>query len=230
MSIINFIKKLRRFILLHLPALYGYAETKKEIADVFKKPLANFEKLSADAKTRNRQTQVQKYDSPIKLIYKRGDYFFGKLVDQTLGWMHISELKWTTWTKSRHDKNIKKIDLNEAVKKYLNTPYLLGGTTKKGIDCSGLSQRIYKEVYDIILAKHSKDQAKFGKKINLENAKEGDLIFFSRLDKNLICHVGIIIDPKKKIILHASEKRKVSLEELDGMTKRYKVICINTLN
>ncbi|KKP36492.1 MAG: NLP/P60 family lipoprotein, lipoprotein Spr [Candidatus Peregrinibacteria bacterium GW2011_GWF2_33_10] len=222
----NWFKKIKRTVALNLPAFHGQALPKEEILNVFKKPLENFEKLSEKAKWRNRQTQIKKNDDPIKLIQKTGQWYFGKLKDKTLGFVHESEMIKVKAKNWQLQAEVKKISLEEAIKKYHQVPYLLGGTTEQGIDCSGLTQRIYREVYGIELPKHSKDQARKGRKVlNLNKLKVGDLVFFSSLDNDAIKHVGLVLEAEKKEILHASEKvgNKVLIENLKDMMRRYRV-------
>jgi hypothetical protein len=217
-------KKIKRIISLNLPAFHGYAEPLKNIADVFQKPLENFDKLSQQAKWRNRATQVRKGDSPIALIMKKGEWYFCRLKDKTLGWVHEKEVYKVC--KVHKVCKVKEESLDKVVEKYLGASYLLGGTTEKGIDCSGLTQRIYKEVYGITLPKHSKDQAKLGKKVlDLNKLEKGDLVFFSALDNDVVRHVGLVLDAEKKEILHASEKagNKVLVESLENLMRRYKI-------
>ena len=81
--------------------------------------------------------------------------------------------------------------------KFLNSPYLWGGRTPYGIDCSGFSQQVYK-LNGFQLARDASQQALQGKEVKLEKAKPGDLAFFG--DKK-ITHVGIIMDSNK--IIHS---------------------------
>jgi hypothetical protein len=81
--------------------------------------------------------------------------------------------------------------------KVLNSPYLWGGRTPYGIDCSGFSQQVYK-LNGFQLARDASQQALQGKEVKLEKAKPGDLAFFG--DKK-ITHVGIIMDSNK--IIHS---------------------------
>ena len=81
--------------------------------------------------------------------------------------------------------------------KFLNSPYLWGGRTPYGIDCSGFSQQVYK-LNGFQLARDASQQALQGKEVELEKAKPGDLAFFG--DKK-ITHVGIIMDSNK--IIHS---------------------------
>ena len=81
--------------------------------------------------------------------------------------------------------------------KFLNSPYLWGGRTPYGIDCSGFTQQVYK-LNGFQLSRDANQQVLQGKEIILEDAKPGDLAFFG---EDGISHVGIIMHSNK--IIHA---------------------------
>ena len=98
-------------------------------------------------------------------------------------------------------------------KKYLNAPYLWGGRSPLGIDCSGYTQMVYR-FFGKNLPRDSYDQAKKGRKIsNITKIKTGDLAFFST--KKSITHVGIIL-PNHQII-HASGKVRIDSIDSKGI-------------
>ena len=100
--------------------------------------------------------------------------------------------------------------LNKIVKEsntYLGTPYLWGGTTRNGIDCSAFVKNVYLSI-GIKLPRVSQNQAKVGKTITLDKIRKGDLIFFET-DKNrpnTVSHVGIYLGSGN--LIHASSKNK----------------------
>lgn len=100
--------------------------------------------------------------------------------------------------------------LNKIIKEsntYLGTPYLWGGTTRNGIDCSAFVKNVYLSV-GIKLPRVSQNQAKVGKTITLDKIRKGDLIFFET-DKNrpnTVSHVGIYLGSGN--LIHASSKNK----------------------
>ncbi|WP_121628577.1 NlpC/P60 family protein [Poseidonibacter antarcticus] len=83
-----------------------------------------------------------------------------------------------------------------------NVKYRYGGNSKKGIDCSAFTQRIYKEKFDIKIPRSTRTQVKIGKKIKKSELELGDLIFFKtgKIDR----HVGVYMGNGD--FMHASIK------------------------
>ncbi len=105
---------------------------------------------------------------------------------------------------------------------FINAPYLWGGKNPFGIDCSGLTQMVYK-VSGISLARDASMQASQGETVNfITDAKVGDLAFFDNNDGNII-HVGILLGDNK--ILHASGKVRIDAIDHQGIfnidTRKY---------
>ena len=75
--------------------------------------------------------------------------------------------------------NQKQTTIAQTAMKYLNTPYLWGGKTHNGIDCSGFSQMVFK-INGINILRDANQQANQGKEIDFSSIDEGDLAFFWR--------------------------------------------------
>ncbi|HEX9979203.1 MAG TPA: C40 family peptidase [Flavobacterium sp.] len=95
---------------------------------------------------------------------------------------------------------------------YLNAPYLWGGKTPFGIDCSGFTQMVYK-LNGYKLLRDASQQAAQGEALSfIEESEAGDLAFFDN-DEGKIIHVGIIME--NNYIIHASGK--VRVDRLDHL-------------
>ena len=102
----------------------------------------------------------------------------------------------------------------EIAKQYLNAPYLWGGKSIFGIDCSGLVQLVH-SIAGISLPRDASKQVEIGQTINfLDEATEGDLAFFENKEGKII-HVGILID--KAHIIHASGWVKIEKIDIHGI-------------
>ena len=107
-----------------------------------------------------------------------------------------------------------KHDLVHDAMQFLNAPYLWGGRSLFGIDCSGLVQMAYK-LKNIRLKRDASQQAEQGEAVaSLEEAEPGDLAFFEN-EVGRICHVGILIDRQK--ILHCSGRVRNDLIDQQGI-------------
>ena len=88
---------------------------------------------------------------------------------------------------------------------FLNSPYLWGGKSFLGIDCSGFTQLVF-SLCGIKIPRDAYQQVKLGKKLNFSKTSPGDLIFFIN-DSDRIHHVGIALKDDK--IIHASGKVRI---------------------
>ena len=98
---------------------------------------------------------------------------------------------------------------------WLGVPYRSGGTTKRGVDCSGLTSNIYKKVYRKDLERNSEDQRKKDcRKVKKGKLREGDLVFFHNgRKKKKATHVGIYLKDRK--FIHASTSQGVIVSTLE---------------
>ncbi|QNL49095.1 C40 family peptidase [Olivibacter sp. SDN3] len=104
-----------------------------------------------------------------------------------------------------------KKEVEEVLRFYLNTPYLWGGRSVFGIDCSGFVQMVYKH-FGVRLKRDAYQQAKEGRVVDfLQEASLGDIAFFDD-DEGRIVHVGILLNESE--IIHASGR--VKIEKIDN--------------
>jgi cell wall-associated NlpC family hydrolase len=107
----------------------------------------------------------------------------------------------------------------KTARSYLGTPYRYGGSTGKGMDCSGLLCTSFASI-DVKLPRTSTEQASYGKDVRLNDIAPGDLVFFAeRKGSNKISHVGLVTVVKGKeaiTFIHSSTSRGVVEDNLFG--------------
>lgn len=97
---------------------------------------------------------------------------------------------------------------------YINSPYLWGGKSPFGIDCSGFTQMVYK-IAGKKLPRDAYQQAEIGTTLSfVEEAEDGDLAFFDNEEGNII-HVGILMNENE--IIHASGKVRIDKIDHQGI-------------
>ncbi len=107
--------------------------------------------------------------------------------------------------------NLKNKQLYRYINEWTGVKYRLGGLDKRGIDCSGFTYLVQRDIYGKELPRRSKDQATVIRDKNLSQLKEGDLIFFS-FGGSEIDHVGIFLNGDS--FVHASPSRGIIVEDL----------------
>jgi len=101
-------------------------------------------------------------------------------------------------------------------KQFDGVRYKYGGTTKKGMDCSGLVFTSFKKE-NIALPRTTKDLSKSGEWVDIKEVKKGDLLFFStKKNSRTVNHVGIVTDSRIGNVefIHASSSKGVMVSNL----------------
>ncbi|WP_275287003.1 C40 family peptidase [Halomonas elongata] len=96
--------------------------------------------------------------------------------------------------------------------RWLGTPYRLGGTSRRGIDCSALVQNVFADTFRLEMPRTTARQVHEGRRVSRDELRPGDLVFFR--PPGAYRHVGIYVGDGR--FLHASSSRGVKLSSLDN--------------
>lgn len=108
-------------------------------------------------------------------------------------------------------EHLKNLKLLSFIEDWWGTHYRLGGNSKKGIDCSALMDKLADNVYGIELPRTAHEQYEASTRVDREDLKEGDLVFFGT--SNRISHVGMYLE--NGYFVHASSSKGVMISNLD---------------
>ncbi|MDP4267721.1 MAG: NlpC/P60 family protein, partial [Bacteroidota bacterium] len=96
------------------------------------------------------------------------------------------------------------------VYKWLGTPHVMGGKSRRGIDCSGFVIKVYEKIYSFRFKGGAGDILRKVKPVKKTELKEGDLLFFKK--KGIIYHVGLYLSNNK--FIHSASKYGVMVNDL----------------
>jgi cell wall-associated NlpC family hydrolase len=102
--------------------------------------------------------------------------------------------------------------LEQFGKAFLGVPYVYGGTSGKGFDCSGFVYYVYDE-FGIKVPRTSAQFADFGEEVPIEKVKKGDILIFLSPTRNVIGHIGIVTKANgmESEFIHASSSKEMKV-------------------
>jgi len=100
--------------------------------------------------------------------------------------------------------------LRDAVDAWYGTPYVYGGSSPRGVDCSAFVQLLYRDVLGVSVPRTTADQSRAGRTVPLDKAQVGDLVFFRPSRKQN--HVGVYLGDGE--FAHASTRQGVMVSSL----------------
>lgn len=116
---------------------------------------------------------------------------------------------------------LKNITLLGFIENWIGTRYRMGGSTKRGIDCSALTGSLLMAVYGFALPRTAREQYDATQHVKKDELKEGDLVFFNT--HGGVSHVGLYLE--NNYFVHASSSQGVTISKLDDSYYAKRFIC-----
>jgi NLP/P60 family protein len=138
-----------------------------------------------------------------------GEIEYEKLVETT---MPNSQVVLQKLSRIKSSENELQRKLLKSYANWKGTKYQLGGDSKEGIDCSGLTRRIYREVYGIELPRRTYEQVKIGSRIERQNLKPGDIVYFK--PEGTGSHTAVYLG--ETLFINASTAKGVVISTLEN--------------
>ncbi|MDR2401542.1 MAG: C40 family peptidase [Deferribacteraceae bacterium] len=102
----------------------------------------------------------------------------------------------------------------KSANSYIGVPYIWGGSSRRGVDCSGLAQAVY-SLNGLSIPRSSREQYSRGASISRSSLKPGDLVFFATSGGKTVSHVGVYVGNNQFIHAPSKGKRVTSASLLD---------------
>jgi cell wall-associated NlpC family hydrolase len=160
----------------------------------------------------------------MKQVRTSGSWVAVELPDGRKGYIEKANVEdYKSWKKSR---KLTSENIEKTAKMFVGIPYLWGGTSPKGMDCSGFTKTVYR-LNGFELYRDADQQAEAGEEVkpgeNFENLKRGDLVFFGRKGsgerQERISHVGIYLE--KREFIHTPGGSWVKFNSFDPAAPNY---------
>ncbi len=219
----------------------GWAAVKTPLAEIKSRPVS--QRLQNDRVLRRLRADQAGKGELLRVLLRRDDQLLVQTHALTLGWINRADVVLkkapmdAAWRAGRLALPGKLLAVKapgaralRAAEAFLGTPYLLGGKSPAGIDCSGLAQLAYARAFGVILPRHSWDQRKIGQAVELDAAGPGDLAFLVNRQSGTK-HVGLLdIEEGERFLLHSSGAAgKVVRQPLAQALERYELVEVRRL-
>jgi cell wall-associated NlpC family hydrolase len=207
----------------------GWVAPTVEVLNVWRDPTRAGEEMG-------RQNQYLRSDGPLRRFGEDGAFILVQGRDLAMGWAAAAELEavgaadagasWDGIARAVEGES-RPPDRGEANKAVLlarartelDVPYVWGGTTHAGFDCSGLLMRVLFDTTGVLLPRHTGDQRRVGARVP-DDPRAGDLLFAAPLSQK-VGHVLLLTSPST--VLHACRtEHRVIEEDLAANAQRYR--------
>jgi cell wall-associated NlpC family hydrolase len=216
----------------------GWARPAGPVLDLWRN-LAVAQRLpDRGAAQRNRSSQVEPDWPALRVLVRHEGWALVQAADLTLGWTLAEALVEASDNRAAWQRlprsvagaiapvQIASAVLRREAEALLGTPYVWGGTTPGGLDCSGFVQRVYRRAGGLWLPRHSGDQRTQGERVSRTELRPGDLVFLTRKDRP-VSHVALCLAEGGAELIHACLRAgRVIAQPLAALLQHYDLRAI----
>jgi NlpC/P60 family len=194
------------------------------LSDVLTEPAEALFSLSKEQRNRIRNTQAHVGDV-VRVLGHHHNFSLVMKIDGSNGWMHRSWIKEDPSITGFIRPSSESMDPLEFLKGFEGVPYLWGGLSKHGIDCSGLTQLYFLNVFDKIIPRNSREQRKFSPERPFTDVRDHDLVYgLGRVGQSH--HVGLFLHGN---IWHAYSEEGVACHNSERFSELFRIESVNSI-
>jgi cell wall-associated NlpC family hydrolase len=163
------------------------------------------------SRTSSRILAACRQGTPLGIVGEHGDWYGVLMIDMSTGWVRKTSVKLLDYDLVANKRSAPSGGVSsggqqivQSAMKYMGVPYVWGGNTGSGIDCSGLVKAVYSE-YGISLPRVARDQANVGYPVSWEDLQAGDRLYFA-CKGGQVDHAGIYMG--NGYFIHSSSRRR----------------------
>jgi len=160
------------------------------------------------SRTSNRILATCARDTPLGIVGEKGNWYGVLMIDMSAGWIRKDAVKLLDYDlvavkKGPANGNGIGQQVIQAALKYVGVPYVWGGSSWNGLDCSGFVKSVYAN-FGVELPRVSRDQANVGVQVSSGDLQSGDRLYFA-CNGPEVDHTGIYMG--NGLFIHASSRR-----------------------
>jgi hypothetical protein len=194
------------------------------LSDVLTEPAEELFSFSKQQLNRIRNTQAHAGDV-VRVLGHHENFSLVMKIDGSIGWMHKSWIQEDPSITGFIRPAPESMEPLQFLRGFEGVPYLWGGLSQHGIDCSGLTQLYFLNVFDKIIPRNSREQRKFSPEKPLADVRDHDLVYgVGRIGGSH--HVGLFLHGN---IWHAYSEEGVACHTFERFCQLFQIESVNSI-
>lgn len=158
----------------------------------------------------------------MRILFNEGEFSYVSKIDESKAWIKNDSITFNSKIINFVRPKRQQVPAHDFLNEYKGVPYLWGGITKAGIDCSGFTQEYFLCVHDTIIPRNSREQRQLSEERSIDQVKQNDLVFC----RGKVAgghHVGLYLDSK---IWHSYSIEGVVCHSIEKFSEIFNIECV----